>query len=377
MKKAALILLVSLVVFNLASFGNGYSSADRYIVIFEGNEIPAQAMLELKGQGLEVKEFNILNGIVVTANENAIYGLSRRSDVRFIEKDVIVNINYKPNGGKQPPAQENQVVEWGVYMIEAPDAWFGFRGNGVKVAVIDTGIDVDHPDLSVYGGVTYVKGSKSYDDDNGHGTHVAGIVAAVDNAVGVVGVAPNAELYSVKVLNNRGSGYVSDVIRGIEWSINHNMDVINMSLGSNAGVSALEDILNVAKNSGIITVAAAGNDGAEIDYPGAYSSTIAVGAIDRNMELAYFSSIGPELDVVAPGVGIKSTYKGGGYKSLSGTSMATPHITGLAALFKEKYPGVGLDEFRAVLNSRSFDLGVNGFDILYGNGLPSAVEILK
>lgn len=192
-----------------------------------------------------------------------------------------------------------------------------------------------------------------------------------------MGVAPLVDLYAVKVLSSSGSGYLSDVVRGIDWSISNHMDVINMSLGANSGSATLEQALISAEQTGIITVAAAGNDGTDVDFPGAYSSTIAVGAIDSLYNLAYFSSVGNEVDVVGPGVSIFSTYKGGTYKTLNGTSMATPHIAGLAALYKDKYPGADLNSFRNILKLISTDLGPIGFDPGYGYGLPNAVSLLQ
>ncbi len=228
-------------------------------------------------------------------------------------------------------------ITWGIARVDAPAAWDYTEGAGVRVAVIDTGIDTTHPDLQgkVDGGYNAITGSQapgSYVDDNGHGTHVAGIIAAIRDGKGVVGVAPKARLYAVKVLDADGTGSLSDVIKGIIWAADNGMQVANMSLGSPQGSAAMEEALRYAEARGVVVVAAAGNSGASVGYPGAYPETIAVSASDWNDQLASFSSRGPQVKFIAPGVDIVSTYLGGGYLSLSGTSMATPFVTGMAAL---------------------------------------------
>jgi subtilisin family serine protease len=178
--------------------------------------------------------------------------------------------------------------------VNAPSAWATSRGTGVKVAVVDTGIDTTHPDLAanIKGGVSFVTRVSSYKDDNGHGTHVAGIIAAINNTIGVVGVAPNAQLYSVKVLDRTGSGTVSSVIAGIDWSAKNGMQVISMSLGTNTDFQSLHDAVDRAYLQGVVVVAAAGNDyGGPISYPAAYDNVIAVTATDSNNKIASFSNI--------------------------------------------------------------------------------------
>ncbi|MHC4310790.1 MAG: S8 family peptidase, partial [Planctomycetota bacterium] len=195
------------------------------------------------------------------------------------------------------------------------------------MAVLDTGIDYKHPDLddNCYGGVNVINPRKDYRDDNGHGTHVAGIIAAEDNDIGVVGVAPEAYLYGVKALDRNGSGWLSDIIAGLEWCVNNRMDIVNMSLGADSDIQAFHDACDAASAT-VILVAAAGNDGGAVDYPAAYGSVIAVSATDSSDGLASFSNYGNEIEIAAPGVNILSTYKGGGYETHSGTSMAAPHV---------------------------------------------------
>jgi subtilisin family serine protease len=228
-------------------------------------------------------------------------------------------------------------LTWGVQRVRAPAAWQQTQGAGVRVAIIDTGIDSSHPDLvgqvdGGYSAITKSEAADAYQDDNGHGTHVAGTVAALRDNRGVVGVAPMARLYGVKVLDADGSGNLSDVIDGIVWAASNDMQVANMSLGAPFGSDTMLRALRFAKGRGLIIVAAAGNSGGSVGYPGAYPETIAVSASDSNDALAGFSSRGPEVDFIAPGVDIVSTKMGGGFVSYSGTSMAAPHVAGIAAM---------------------------------------------
>ncbi len=223
-------------------------------------------------------------------------------------------------------------VEWGVARVNAPNAWKYTQGSGIKVGIIDTGIDLDHTDLSVAGGFNALDSAKNADDDSGHGTHVAGIIAAIKDNGGVVGVAPKAKLYAVKVLDGTGGGTASQIIDGIQWCIKNKMKVINMSLGAPVNVAALKKAIVQAHKAGIVIVCATGNSGKSVTYPAAYKETIAVSASDSRDKLWYKSCRGPEVDFIAPGVSIYSTFKGGGYQTHSGTSMACPHVAGLAAL---------------------------------------------
>jgi subtilisin family serine protease len=230
---------------------------------------------------------------------------------------------------------------------------------------------------------------EAWDDDNGHGTHVAGIAAAVDNEIGVIGASPEAYLYAVKVLDRTGSGYVSDVIAGIQWAIDNDMDVINMSLGTDSDIQSLHDAVDAAYAANIVVVAAAGNDGdtdpdSDVDYPAAYSSVIAVAATDSEDIRASWSSDGTEVELAAPGVEVRSTWKGGKYKVLSGTSMASPHVAGTVALILATSVPSTYDadsdgfwdpvEVRAVLQETADDLGDSGFDVYYGYGLVDSEE---
>ena len=279
-------------------------------------------------------------------------------------------------GGGGATAQA-QTIPWGIQKVGAPLS--GNTGAGINVAIIDTGIDLTHPDLAanVRTGINFVRKNASANDDNGHGSHVAGTVAAVNNTIGVVGVAPGASLYPVKVLNSAGSGTWSAVAAGITWAADQGMQVANMSLGGGASTT-LQNACSYAAGKGVLLVAAAGNSGdgntgtTETSYPAAYSTVVAVGATDSSDALASFSNTGPYLEVSAPGVSVYSTYKKGAYATLNGTSMASPHAAGMAALLWWEQAQTSTPTaatVRAALDSRVRDLGPTGWDAGFGNGV--------
>jgi subtilisin family serine protease len=311
----------------------------------------------------------------------AIARLRADPDVASVEEDGVVEILGKAGkaakGGKPPPSQPPQSTPWGISRVGAPAS--GNTGANIRVAVIDTGIDLTHPDLAanVQEAVAYVGSTGK--DDNGHGSHVAGTIAALDNSIGVVGVAPEAHLFAVKALDRRGSGYWSDIAAGIEWAADNGMDVANMSLGASSAPSYVQTACTYAESLGVLLVAAAGNSGdgnpatTETSYPAAYATVVAVGATDTNDNLASFSNSGAFVEVSGPGVGVRSTWKGGGYNTISGTSMASPHAAGVAALlWFELRGGDGsptVADVRAELDARVRDLGATGKDNGYGHGI--------
>jgi minor extracellular protease Epr len=300
--------------------------------------------------------------VKMTLSERAMVALSKNPNVLSIESEVIFTINA-------------DVIEWGIAKVEAPKAWMaGYTGAGVKVGIIDTGI-APHDDLIIAGGANFVDSASSYVDDNGHGTHVAGTVAALDNGIGVIGVAPGAHLYAIKVLDSSGSGYLSDIIEGIDFAISEQLDIINMSLGTSSDSPALHTAVDAAYNSGILVVASAGNSGKRVitmdnvGYPAKYESAIAVAATDINNNRATFSSTGPAVEVAAPGVSVRSTYLNNGFATMSGTSMAAPHVSGHLALMIQAFPDKTPLEIRALLQLYVLDLGSTGRDWAYGYGL--------
>ncbi|MDA8244746.1 MAG: S8 family peptidase [Elusimicrobia bacterium] len=280
--------------------------------------------------------------------------------------------------GIQPKADPAEAeIPWGVKRVNAAAAWDYTAGKGVKVAIVDTGMDYTHPDLAAHykGGYNEVTNTGDPMDDHGHGSHVAGTIGAVRDGNGVVGIAPEADLYAVKVLDKNGSGQYSWIVAGIEWAIEHHMDVINMSLGGKSGTDALAQVMKKAKEAGVTVVCAAGNDSGPVNYPAKYPEAIAVSASDSSDKLAYFSSKGPEIAVIAPGVNIYSVKKGGGYTSMSGTSMASPHVAGLAALAIGA-GAHGPDAVRAALTRAATKLpGLKPTD--QGAGLVDAFKLVR
>jgi subtilisin len=234
-------------------------------------------------------------------------------------------------------------LPWGVREIKAPAVWPRSTGAKVRIAVVDTGIDFRHPDLraAIAGGINLVNPGRPPWDDNGHGTHIAGTIAAA-NGSGLNGVAPDARIYAVKAFDHNGTAYVADIVAGIQWCIRNRMDIINMSFGMKTPHKALEEAVRNAQRTGIVVVASSGNEGrlGEIDYPARYRGAIAVGATTKGGRLAPFSNRSRQIDVYAPGDKIVSTWLGGGYRELSGTSMATSHVTGIIALLLSVRPGL-------------------------------------
>jgi major intracellular serine protease len=234
----------------------------------------------------------------------------------------------------------------GVEIIQAPDIWPETKGKGITVAVLDTGCDTNHPDLvdRIIGGYNFTKDdggdSLKFEDYNGHGTHVAGTIAATLNNSGVVGVAPEANLLILKVLGKNGSGQYAWIIKAIQYAMDQKVDIISMSLGGPNDVKALHDVIIEAVNQNILVVCAAGNDGDgkdstdEFGYPGFYNEVISVGAVNLERKSSGFTNSNNQVDLVAPGEKIMSTYLNGTFATLSGTSMATPHVSGALALLK-------------------------------------------
>src|SRR3989338_2380272 len=341
--------------------------------------------------------YSITPAIAASVPEAAINGLLRNPNVAAVEMDDFVY-----------PADVELDNSWGVAKIGAGTVHAnGNSGTGGRIGIIDSGINYNHPDLvGVYaGGHDFVQEDDSTGDGPmdvyGHGTHVAGTACATDNGIGVVGVAPDCDLYALRVLNDDGVGSWSRTIAAMEWAVAHGIQVVNLSLGNskNPG-TAVKRAFDNAAAAGVVIVAAAGNSGNmagkgdNIIYPAKYASVIAVGATDSSNKRASFSSTGSALEIVAPGVSVLSTWNDSTsylnpqpiclngdcwYKFGSGTSMASPHVAGVAALIiasglvsnTNGLNGI-YDEVRAKLNSTATDLGTAGKDTQYGYGLVNA-----
>ncbi|MCM3186898.1 S8 family peptidase [Priestia megaterium] len=255
---------------------------------------------------------------------------SQLDEVEYAEPDYTLSASYTPNDPFFP-------YQYGPQKVQAPDAWDVTTSNGnIKIAIVDTGIQLNHPELSIklWPGYNFVEGNLVPNDGNGHGTHVAGIAAALtENGLGIAGMAPSASLIPVRALDNSGNGLLSNIANAITYSTNAGAKVINLSLGSSQSSITLENAVNYAWNQGVVVIAAAGNEASSTPtYPAAYQNVIAVASTDNNDQKSDFSNFGTWVDVAAPGSTILSTYIGSYYAYLSGTSMAAPHVAGLAAL---------------------------------------------
>lgn len=364
---------------------------DARMMASSADVIPTGLPAEMVGYDVNEYEAPIVVASLTDAEINA---LERNGNVEAVEEDgecYALNdysayspyASYAQYGGYSPyaaPRRENFFIEGqpsvlaetvpvGVSQIKAPGAWDCSRGKGINVAVLDTGIDFNHPDLvpNYKGGVSFVPGETPM-DGNSHGTHCAGTIAAAINGSGVVGVAPAASLYAVKVLSNSGSGNWSWLIAGIDWCIKNKMRVASMSLGGGGAPAALEAMCNAAFGKGLLLVAAAGNSGAAVGQPATYGSVIAVSAIDSANVIAPFSSRGPKIELCAPGVNVLSTIPGGGFGNKSGTSMACPHVSGAAALAWGAHRYADNITIRRLLAYTSDNLGIPGRDPLFGYG---------
>jgi thermitase len=273
----------------------------------------------------------------------------------------------------KPNDQLYSRYQWNLPIIDTEVGWNVGKGSDkVIVAVVDTGVDVDHPDLKgrLLTGYNVIKPDSPPMDDVGHGTHVSGVISAlVNNGEGVAGMTWYNPIMPVKVLDETGAGNTYNVAQGIIWAADHGAKVINMSLGNYADANFLHDAIRYAYDKDIVLIAASGNDNTEDPgYPAAYPEVFAVAAADSSKKKATFSNFGDYIDVTAPGVNIASTYPHNQYAALSGTSMASPHVTALAALIRSTNPKLKNTEVMEIMRSTAEDLGTKGKDKYFGFG---------
>lgn len=265
-----------------------------------------------------------------------------------------------------------QEYGWELIKFNIPQIWDKADGTGVTVCVIDTGCDLDHPDLkdNLLQGKNFVDSNKGPEDDNGHGSHVASTIAGINNATGMVGIAPKTKIIPVKALDGNGTGSMDLIVKAIIWSADHgDVDFITMSLGSPNGVPALEEAINYANSKGCVVFCAAGNSGETVDimYPAKYERTVSIGAIDENLERTNFTCSGDSLDFLAPGHNILGCIPGGRYALMSGTSMSNPFAVGCASLLlsynikHNKYKLKNYSDYIDVFKNSSFDLVNNRY----------------
>lgn len=511
------LLLLSFAFTLMPAFGAEQPLRQRYLV---ATRQPSSELALALSRGVAVKHFKSVNGFAAELTAEELERLRKSPEVLFIEPDLERRaIGFVPaQGGANLSATatpSTQRTPYGIDMVQAPRVWPRSKGATIRVGVIDTGTTIDHPDLAANyrGGYDFAHNDDVPEDESGHGTHVTGTVAAADNELGVVGVAPEVEIYALKVLSGREeSGLISDVIRAIDWAIEHKLHIISLSLGSELPSILEEQAFQRAWDAGVLAVAAAGNGyggGEGLSYPAAYATVLSVGAIDSQQNIALFSQRGPALKIVAPGVAVLSckivgvevavigmegldaselegsargdvtgrlvfaglghpedfppamrrsiallrrgellfrdkvrnalkagataaviynsfpgsfvgtlirdtwgnvipeeanfpwpvtvsismedgeelrrlegaeitlSARTGGYGRLSGTSMATPHVSGVAALIWSLAPEATAHEVRRALLASTTDLGDRGFDTTFGHGLVNAAKAAK
>ncbi|MEA3449460.1 MAG: S8 family peptidase [Patescibacteria group bacterium] len=382
MKKLLLLLALAFVLSlatSVAIADSGQGESDR-VYVMSGS----QSLKTLLGKKHDFgKFFSTKNSARVKAME--VLGLIETSPVQLVQAlvprdkcgDGYCQGNESPltcpaDCSATPVCSPDNEFPWGIDKIQG-----GSGGDGILVAVLDTGIDTNHPDLINNLKHCVGSGYPTCEDGAGHGTHVSGTILANGQ---IKGVAPNADLMAIKVLDDDGGGWASDVAAGIIYAAENGANIISMSLGATGGDDGLKYAVNQAVLSGALVVAATGNDSAgSIYYPSVYAEVVAVGAIDINEAVAYFSNQGindgddavisfGEIELAAPGVSVESTLNNGCYTYNSGTSMATPHVSGLAAKLWQ-----GSAELtRAYLISIAKDINEPGYDIATGYGLPIA-----
>lgn len=308
-----------------------FKPGTQLVAMLENNRLKARVAETIPN--INVSRIILSDGMSV---EDAIKHYSSLPFVEFAEANLIMRTAYTPNDPYFGPYQ------WGPKQIACESAWnYSWGSSSVRISIVDTGISTSHPDLTskVVAGYNFVNNNSNWNDGNGHGSHCAGIAAAItNNGVGIAGVGFNCRLMAAKVLNNSGSGTISAIANGINWSVNNGAKVVSLSLGASSGSSTLSNAVNYAWNNNVLPVAASGNNGStSVFYPAGYTNCMAVGASTTTDGKASFSNYGTWVDVAAPGVNIASTYKGSGYVYMNGTSMACPHVSGVAGLVWSYY----------------------------------------
>ncbi|MDQ0174021.1 S8 family peptidase [Paenibacillus tundrae] len=335
--------------------------AGRYLIRFNQPRHYEECLLELSRMRSKFSDLRAVRSSrlarSIIANVGCPEELNRYGADITVEEDHSISLHATALHNKPTSVQG---VPWGVKQIRAPKVWSVSTGHRIKIGVIDTGADYQHPDLrySLARGINLLNRSLLPHDDNGHGTHIAGTIAAANSMAGMIGVAPRSLIYPVKAFDHNGSAYVSDIVLGIDWCVRNRVDIINMSFGMKTRSKALLDVVNRAYHAGIVIVASSGNDGKRrsIDYPARYPQTISVGATDKNRRIASFSNRGAYVDVYAPGDKIVSSWVQGKHHEMSGTSMATSHVSGAIALLLAKHPGLSPSEIKTLVKRATVPL---------------------
>jgi subtilisin family serine protease len=322
--------------------------------------------------------------VVASAGRAADVAARLRADpnVEFVVPDAIASVADWP--ADEPPDDTLYAAAQADFpLIGMPAAWTRSIGStSVVVAILDTGYEGTHPDLAAIPTVSPYNartGSTNVTDGYGHGTHVAGTIAAqTNNATGVAGMAPGVTIMPVKVMDSNGNGYWSDFLEGVDWARTHGASIVNLSLGgplTSDQVAAFQPTFDAAYAAGVLVIAAAGNNNnSNAFYPASFAHVVSVAATNNSDAKASFSNYGPAVDLSAPGVSITSTYINATYLAMSGTSMATPHVVGLAALIRSAHPTYTVDEVETAMEITAKDLGAAGRDNYFGYGRIQAAE---
>ncbi|RCW77394.1 S8 family serine peptidase [Saliterribacillus persicus] len=351
-------------------------------VISENDEdVLNEVIIEYKDQNTKDKiitlseeilsDFQLLNAVGVKITDENLKELSLLEGINNIEVNSEINLfDEEVNKTSDTFKVNSTEISWNLKLLQTPLAWeSGLTGSGIKIGVIDTGV-ASHSDLKITGGVSTIDEDPTWEDTNGHGTHVAGIIAGLYNNNGIVGVSPEADLYAIKALSQDGTGNLIDILEALEWSINQQMDVVNLSLGTAENSAYLEKLINKAYDNGILIISSAGNDGnsSSVLYPARYEKVIAVGSLNKSLALSNFSATGPEIEFTSLGENILSTSLNNNFEYMNGTSQAAANVTGIVALFKQQNPNMSNDELRKKLTENVEDLGTVGLDEKYGYG---------
>lgn len=352
----------------------------KYVIVTESNDTMTDILEEYDGEMIQKKERNSSNQSIAisTMSEEEADKLEKQQDVLAVEPDVEVKASRVKNGRKKIKKKIKKNVSWNAEMINQHKYKEETKNtNGkIKVAILDSGVDYAN-DIEIEKSINLVSDEEItplFIDITGHGSSVAGVIAAKENEEGITGINPDVLLYSAKVLDDDNTAPISRVVEGIYWAIEQDVDIINISFGTTTNSLALERAIKDAYDKGILIVAAAGNTGAMVEYPAAYEQVMSVGSVSGNGEASDFSAKGDKLEIVAPGEKVESTGGFGGTVVCSGTSMAVPHVVGVASLIWQKDTSVTNDFVRALLNASANSYGN---EESYGNGLLDAARAFE
>lgn len=357
--------------------GNASHYYENEVVVQFNHQLAKHELDHMKKDIGSIKVLKMNDTYIFKSNskttEQLIAYFKEQWDIKFIEPHYLYLTNEETSFEIIPNDALFEKYQWNIRDIQALKGWNLSKGSeDVIIAVLDTGVQLDHPDLvdKLITGYNVEDSTSNANDDFGHGTHVAGIIGAtVNNEEGVAGVSWYNKLMPVKVLNSSGSGSTYSVAQGIIWATDNGAKVINMSLGNYASADFLHEAIKYAYERDVVLIAASGNDNtARPGYPAAYPEVFAVGATTNTHERAAFSNYGDYIDVVAPGDAIASTYIGGQYAALSGTSMASPHVAALAGLIRSINPSLTNVQVMEIMRQSASDLGDSGKDNFFGYG---------